>query len=77
MEDSEEMAGDASNTPNTYNATLTNTQGSNKNETLHKGIDADLENNYMVKDKILRATSGNGRKQLGTRQETQAVIWAS
>lgn len=76
MEEYEGMESDAPDTYIAYDATATDTQEGNENEALHPSIEASIEKDHVPND-ILKATSGNGRKRLGTRQETRAAARGS
>ena len=77
MEDYEAMASDAHDAYNAFDATAIETQGSNENEALHQGIEVELEEDNVLNVGVLKATSGNVSKRLGTRQETRMATRAS
>lgn len=81
MEDYEGKASDAPDAYNVFDVTATTIaaerQGSNKNEALQLGLANGLEKDNVRNVKILKATSGNVSKWLGTKQETRVATQAS
>ena len=80
MEVNERTASDA---PNAYMMPdVTEAQGSNKNKALHQGMEMahpgeDRSERSSLNVRVLKVTSGNVTKRLGTRRETRATTQTS
>ena len=83
MEVDERTASDAPDAYMTYiTPNATEAQGSNENEALHRGMEMahpgeDGLERGSLNVGVLKVTSGNVTKRLGTRRETRAIIQAS